>query len=180
MPGRKCVMALITATALALALPCRGGEPTREARVEAAFIYNFTQFVEWPTDALGEKGAPFIIAVLGDDPLAGALEEAMAGKTVQGRPIAIGHFASPDQIRHCHVLFVPAAQDGASAPILAKLGRMPLLTIGEGSTFMAAGGAMRLFLEDGRMKFELAPNVLDASRLKASAKLMKLARIYKR
>ena len=44
---------------------------------------------------------------------------------------------------------------------------------------MQAGGAMRLFLEEGRMKFQLAPDVLAESRLRASAKLMKLARIYK-
>src|SRR5580658_6001674 len=104
MSGWKCVMILITAMALALARPCRGGEPSREARVEAAFIYNFTQFVDWPADALGAKDAPFIVAVLGDDTLGGALETAMAGKAVEGRPIVVKRFASPDQIQHCHLL----------------------------------------------------------------------------
>ncbi|HET6247983.1 MAG TPA: YfiR family protein, partial [Tepidisphaeraceae bacterium] len=101
-------------------------------------------------------------------------------KTVQGRHIVVKRFASVDQIQSCHLLFVPAAQDAASEAIVAKIGHAPVLTLGEGDSFMAAGGGIRLFLEEGRMKFQLAPDVLEASKLKASAKLMKLARVYRK
>jgi len=62
----------------------------------------------------------------------------------------------PIRIRHCHVCSFPPAQDETSAGILAKLARMPVLTVGEGSSFMPAGGAIRLFLEKGRMKIQIS------------------------
>jgi len=169
------VIAVVTAT-----LPCRADAPTREYLVKAAFIYNFTQFVQWPTDALGDQDTPFIVAVVGDNPFDSALEHAVADKTVEGHPIVVRYFSSADQIQACHLLFVPASQDGATSAILGKVANMPVLSVGEGDSFLPSGGGIRLFIEDGRMRFELDPDVLEASNLKASAKLMKLARIYKK
>jgi hypothetical protein len=175
----KGLMLLITLCALALTPPC-SGEPSREERVEAAFIYNFTQFVDWPADALGAKDAPFIVGVVGDDALGGALEQAMAGKVAEGRPIIVRHFAPADRMDHCHLLFICAAHDGAARAITAQIGNSPVLVVGESDSIMPAGGSIRLFLEEGRMRFQLAPEVVEAARLKASAKLMKLAKIYRK
>ncbi len=177
---RRCrLVASAAAIAAALGCWCRGDEPA-QARVEAAFVYNFTQFVEWPADAFLTKDAPFVVAVVGEDPLGGGLERAMAGKMACGRPIVVKHFASADRIEGCQVVFVPAAQDAAAAGILAKAANHPVLTVGQTDAFMQTGGAIRLLVEDGRIKFQLDPDVVDAAKLKASAKLMKLARIYKR
>ena len=178
--GWTWALILTIAATLAFAELCHAGEPSRDARITAAFIYNFTQFVEWPADSLGTANTPFIVGVVGADTLDGALEQAMEGKTVDDHPIVVKRFASREQIGPCHLLFVPLTQDGASAAILARVARTPTLTVGEGGSFLPAGGALRLFLEDRRLKFELAPDVFAASRLKPGAKLMKLARIYKK
>jgi len=167
------------ALAFGLCCWCRGDEPAL-ARVEAAFIYNFTQFVEWPANTFANKDAPFVVAVVGEDPLSGWLEKAMTGKVAGGRPIVVRHISSAEQIDGCQILFVPAAQDAASQAILAKAAGHPFLTVGQTDAFMHEGGAARLFVEDGRMRFQINPDVVDAAKLKASAKLMKLARIYKR
>ena len=183
MSGRnktKCRTVVATAAlAFGLCCWCRGDEPAL-ARVEAAFIYNFTQFVEWPADAFHGKDAPFVVAVVGEDPFAGALEHAMAGKLANGRPVVVRHFASAEVIEGCQILFVPAAQDGAATEILAKAANRPVLTVGQTDAFMRGGGAIRLLVEDGRMKFQIDPDVVDGAKLKASAKLMKLARIYRK
>src|SRR5271165_5752448 len=96
-------VALATTCSLLVCARLGWAEPSREARVEAAFIYNFTQFVEWPPEASAVGDSTFIVAVVGDDPLAGALEQATAGKTVKGRPIQVKHFAGPDQIGSCQL-----------------------------------------------------------------------------
>jgi len=171
--------AAITALTLALGSWCGGDEPAL-ARVETAFIYNFTQFVEWPAAAFPGKDAPFVVAIVGEDPFAGALEQAMAGKLASGRPIVVRHYASAERIEGYQLLFVPEAQDDAVAAILAKAAGRPILTVGQSDAFMRGGGAVRLFVEDGHMKFQIDPDVVDASKLKASAKLMKLARIYRK
>jgi len=169
----------ITALMLALGRWCRSDEPSL-ARVEAAFVYNFTQFVEWPADAFATKDAPFVVAIVGEDPFAGALDQAMAGKQANGHPIVVKHFASADRIESCQLLFVPAAQDAAVGAILANAANRPILTVGQTDAFMRGGGAIRLLVEDGHMRFQLSPDAMDAAKLKASAKLMKLARIYRK
>jgi hypothetical protein len=159
--------------------PCAADVP-REDQVKAAFIYNFTQFVAWPQDAFDGTDAPFVVAIVGDDPVSQAIEKAMAGKFVNTRRIVFRQFASADRIERCQILFVPASQQEAAPAILAKVKNAPVLTVGDGDAFMAQGGAIHLFVEEGRMRFELAPDVTDAARLKPSAKLMKLAWIYRK
>jgi hypothetical protein len=171
--------ASVVALTLALGCWCRGDEPAL-ARVEAAFVYNFTQFIGWPADTFSDKDAPFVVAVVGEDPLAGALEQAMAGKVANGRPIVVRHFASPERVEGCQILFVPVTQDAAAPAILGKAANRPILTVGQTDAFMRSGGAVRLFVEDGRVKFQINPDVIDAAKIKASAKLMKLARVYRK
>jgi hypothetical protein len=165
---------------LTLALPCRADAPTREYQVKAAFLYNFTQFVEWPDSAFASKDSPFIVATVGDDPFSGFLEKLTADKIAADRPIRIVHFDSPDHIAYCQVLFVPASQAGSIAVILDKVGQRPVLTVGETESFTSSGGTMRFFLEDNRMRFEINTDAAESSGIKVSAKLMKLARIFKK
>jgi hypothetical protein len=178
--GFRLLLCLFLSGLLGPTAPARADGPSRQSQLKAAFIYNFTQFVEWPPDAFAGDDSPFVVAVVGDDPLQGALEAAMADKTAGARPIIVKHFASVDDLGPCQLLFVPASQDGSLGAILKRIGTSPVLTVGESDAFMPAGGAIRLFLENGKMRFELDPDVCDAARLKVSAKLMKLARIYRR
>ena len=156
----------------------RGAHALPEPQIKAAFIYRFTQFVTWPDDAFAGKDEPFIVATVGDDSLTATLQQVMAGRVVNGRPIVVVHFASVDRIEHCHLLFVPASQQRTAPAILAKDGNAPVLTVGDGDEFMNQGGAIRLFVEDSRMKFEVDPDVLGAAGLKAGAQLMKVGRIH--
>jgi hypothetical protein len=173
------IIATIIAT-LTLAVPCRADAPTREYQVKAAFLYNFTQFVQWPDTAFASKDSPFVLATVGDDPFAGMLERVTADKSAADRPIRVVHFDSPDHIADCQMLFVPASQAASTTAILDKVSKKAVLTVGETETFTSSGGAMRFFLEDNKMRFEINADAVEASGIKVSAKLMKLARVLKK
>ena len=175
----KLRMGLLAALVLSVVRPCAADGPSREYLVKAAFIYNFTQFITWPKDAYSCADSPFIVGVLGDDPFDGTLEQAMDGKTVDGHPVVVRHFASVDQLGPCQVLFVPQSQEDSMAAVMSRLAATPVLTIGESEDFLPGDGGIRFLLEDGKIHFEINPAATDAARLKISAKLMKLARIYK-
>lgn len=170
----------VVAAVVTAALPCLADAPTREYEVKAAFIFNFTQFIHWPDAAFASKDSPFVVATLGDDPFDGALEHAMAGKSVEQHPISVQHFASVDGVGPCQLLFVPATQDSSMKPLLAKLDSQPVLIVGESDDFSSIGGELRFFVEDQKMRFEINPDPIEAAGIKISAKLMKLARIYKK
>src|SRR5690349_74091 len=40
----------------------------REFNIKAQYLYNFTQFIEWPPEAFPYPGAPFVIGIIGEDP----------------------------------------------------------------------------------------------------------------
>ncbi|HZH99862.1 MAG TPA: YfiR family protein, partial [Flavisolibacter sp.] len=46
---------------------CAQSTVAKEYQVKAVFLYNFTQFVEWPA-AAGQATQPFVIGILGTDP----------------------------------------------------------------------------------------------------------------
>jgi hypothetical protein len=168
------------AALLIAAIPCRADGPTREYLIKAAFVYNFTQFVAWPDSAFPSRDSAFVVATVGPDPFNGALEAAMSGKTAAARNLQIVHFNSLSDLGECQILFVPAGLDPSLKALFDNLGNRPVLTVGETDAFDPAGGCMRFFLEENRMRFEVSPDAVSAAGLKISAKLMKLARIYRK
>jgi YfiR/HmsC-like len=50
-----------------------------EYQVKAAFLFNFTKFVEWPQQAFKNASDPMSICVLGSNPFGNSLEEAVNG-----------------------------------------------------------------------------------------------------
>src|SRR4051812_37005374 len=73
-----------------------------EYRVKAVFIFNFTQFVEWPSSSFASDQAPLVIGVLGENPFNGYLENAVAGEKAEGHPIVINYYKNPDEVKACH------------------------------------------------------------------------------
>src|SRR6185369_4831166 len=101
------------ALVLALAL-ARGTEaasaPAMEYQVKAVFLYNFTQFVDWPADAFDKPDAPLVIGILGEDPFEKFLDDVVRGEKAGGHPIVIKRFRDIDSARDCHLLFVGGAE----------------------------------------------------------------------
>ena len=71
-----------------LALPARA-EVSPEYKLKAAFLFNFTKFVDWPPTAFADATSPVVIGVLGDDPFDGALEDVIRGRTANGHSLTI-------------------------------------------------------------------------------------------
>jgi hypothetical protein len=60
-----------------------------EVQIKAAFLYKFGEFVQWPPAAFARADAPFAIGVMAADDVAAALEQVVADRTVQGRPVVV-------------------------------------------------------------------------------------------
>ncbi|MEC4889917.1 MAG: YfiR family protein [Nitrospira sp.] len=148
-----------------------------EYEIKAAFLYNFSKFVEWPEMALPSKAETFTICVIGDERMMQATSLTLQDKQVQGRTVVTRSLRSLDEASACQVLFVEAsAIDVAEwAGSLAKT--LPILTVGESDRFIQKGGIIKLFVEDGKLRFEISPQAAARAQLKVSSKLLKLGRI---
>ena len=173
--GRK--ISLVSILLLAAFAGGARAEASREYQVKAAFLFNFAQFVQWPDATLGINDS-LIIVTVGADPFDGALDRAVAGKTIGAHHIEVKHVSSASEIGKCHLLFVPAGQN--TSEILAAVGDKPILTIGESDNFTDAGGDIRFFIDDGKIRFEIDPDTTSKAGLKVSSKLLGLARIHRK
>jgi hypothetical protein len=70
------------------------GNASSEYQVKAAFLFHFAQFVDWPAEAFKGADSPLTYCTVGEDPLHGALDAALSGKTVGARAFRVHWKAS--------------------------------------------------------------------------------------
>jgi hypothetical protein len=146
-----------------------------EYAVKANFLYKFGDYVTWPPGGLGEADAAVNLCVVGDDPFAGVLDDAVAGERIAGRPITVLRLqvASPDTL--CHIVFTRGSARQSTTDVLAVFAGRPVLTITEASNFGAGGGIIHFILRDNRVRFEIDQKTAGDSGLGISSKLLQLA-----
>lgn len=146
-----------------------------EYRVKAAYLLNFTRYVEWPPDAFESPSAPIHVCVLGDDPFGDALEQTFAGRTAQGRRITVANVEAPSRARDCHVVFISYDEWRRRPDVLAAVQAEGVLTVGESREFAASGGVLSFVPVQRTVRFEVNLSAQDGARLRISSRMLALA-----
>jgi hypothetical protein len=154
--------------------------PARECEIKAAFLYNFTKFVDWPPSTFPDSGAPIVIGVLGDSPCAQALERLVKDRKVNGRKIVVRPIASAEDAKLTHLLFVGSAHEAQFAGLKPAIETLPVLTVGESPGFATLGGAVDFVPQGDNIRFEINIGAVERAGLKISAQLQKLATVIRR
>lgn len=152
--------------------------PTAEYQVKAVFLYNFTQFVEWPPTAFASKESPLIIGVLGDNPFGTFLEETVSGEKVNGHPLAVQYYKTPEDIKTCHLLFINISEKNKQEEIALTLKGKNILTVTNNSDLVKQEEAIRFFIKSNKIQFQINPEVAKESNLLMSSKLLNIAKIF--
>ncbi|RUQ34056.1 MAG: YfiR family protein [Candidatus Competibacteraceae bacterium] len=146
-----------------------------EYAVKAAYLYNFAKFIEWPPGAFASTDAPLWICIVGDNPFGNALA-ALYGKTVEKHPVAMRPI-STEGFDQCHIVFIGHIEAGSFKTLLAKLRRLPILTVSDISDFARTGGMIGLVETDQHIRFDINLTATRQAGLKLSSQLLKLATI---
>lgn len=145
---------------------------TLEYPVKAAFLYQFARFVEWPA---GPATSAFCIGVLGEDPFGPALDRAVEGKAVAGRPLVVRRSHKLEDLEPCPLLFVGHLQTERLEAVLARTARLPILTVGESEDFARAGGMVRFFREGNHVRFDINLPAAQEAGLQLSSRQLAIA-----
>lgn len=179
--GRRLLAILLLASLPSLGINLRGAEPSeKEQSIRAAFIYNFTKFVEWPAGKLPDAKAPIIIGVVGQDPFGQLIADAIEGRQVNGRELRLQRINTVKEVRELHVLFVNDRDLSKLSGLAEELAAGGVLGVGESEAFLDLGGAIRFVLEGDKVRFEINAEAAEHGRLKISSQLQKLARPRKK
>lgn len=151
--------------------------PTTEYQVKAAFLFNFAQFVEWPTNTFPETRTPLVIGVLGQDPFGGYLDEIVRGERVNNRPLTVQRYRRVEEIKTCHVLFISRSEEDRLDQILASLKYRKILTVADADSAARRGVMIRFVTEQRKIRLKVNLEAARAANLTISSKLLRLAEI---
>jgi hypothetical protein len=170
---------------LLLALFCGACPPIDRAQTEApgeyqlkaAFLFNFAKFIDWPGTSFATPQSPFTICILGTDPFRRAMDDALRGKTVGDRAVAVERSRDLADARHCQIVFVSSSEKRRVPEILGGLRGTNALVVGETEGFAEAGASVQFTIEDDRVRFLINTDAAARAGLKVSSKLLSLARV---
>jgi hypothetical protein len=177
---RPRILRLACFLAVVLSLVCT---PSRVAaqfdddQVKAAFLLNFLKFVTWPDDHAAPD-APIVIVVLGNESLARIVEQTAAKQAGGGRAVVVRAARTARDIPAApHLLFISASEQDRLAVLLRQYEGRPVLTVGDGAGYGAAGVVLNSYTSDTRIRFEANTTAAAHAGLQISSHLLRLARI---
>jgi hypothetical protein len=153
------------------------GKPVREYDLKAAFLFNFTHFVEWPSEAFADENAPIVIGVLGDDPFGPVLDRIVEGETIKNRKLVIKRSQQIEDLKSCHVLFISKSERNRLGQILNSLDDTSIFTVGDIDGFARRGGITDLFIQGNKVRFEINMQAARRKGLKISSQLLALGTV---
>jgi len=143
-----------------------------EEEVKAAFIYNFTKFIDWPVQA--DQKDRLIIGYWGNGNMMNALK-ALDGRKTGQKIIVVKNISHPCELDGINVLVIEGRKF-FDRKILDRLVKRNVLTISQGLEAVSRGIIIGLFKEENRIRFAVNLKVAKESRLTISSRLLSLAK----
>jgi len=150
LPLARSLLALGCMAAAGRELRAQGAPPASEQEVKAAYLFNFSRYVDWPADAFDAPEAPVNLCILGEPEFGGIVREAVEGRRSRGRPVRVVEPDEPSQAADCHIAFLPSAPREARFWLHALRGAATL-TVGDGPGFVANRIQFAMFREAARI-----------------------------
>jgi hypothetical protein len=155
--------------------PAQDAPASLERQVKAAYLLNFTRYVEWPPRAFPDSEAPVTLCVVGgDDAMPETVRRTIEGRRSRGRPVRLLRPDVPAQSGECHLVFL-SAETPLLETWLAALRNTPILTVGEGTGFLRRGGMIAFVIVDQTVRFLIDDRAARGSGLRISSRVLALA-----
>jgi hypothetical protein len=146
----------------------------RDYQLEAVYLFNFTQFIDWPPGATDDT-RPFAICILGEDPFGRYLDDTVRGETRSNRPLSVARYRRVDDVADCQVLFISRSESSQLDAIVQRLHGQSVLTVSDSDDFVQRGGAIGFVPQDGRIRLHINLRAAKAAGLTISSKLLRVA-----
>lgn len=144
--------------------------PHKEAKIRAAFLYQFSKYITWPDEVSGE----FNICIFGVDRFGNATDW-IESKTHNDRIYAVIKTQEMEDVDSCHILYLEVSEEEKIDLILERTDGKPILTVSSIDDFINKGGMVGLTPINGRINIEInLSNSID-SHLSVSVELLKIA-----
>lgn len=149
--------------------PPVGADNADDAATKAAYLHNFTKFVEWPS--LNEDVVH--ICVVGAESVVNVLAE-IASRDLKGHGLQI--WSGLDDPGICQILYIDSSEQNWRR-LMEQVSGNAVLTVSDIDGFASQGGGIGFYRDGGQLKLEINPEAVKSARLRVNALLMEIARI---
>lgn len=148
-----------------------------EFEIKATYLYKFAPFIEWPQPTAAAPA--FNLCVVGDDPVAAAIDPAARGQSIAGRPLVVKHLpvAAPDA--GCQVMYIAGSDAQSVTQALVVMKGAPVLTVTDEATHPNDRGIISFVIDANHVRFDIDDAAAAQSGLVISSKLLGLAHTVK-
>lgn len=145
--------------------------------IKITLVERISQFVQWPK--LEDK---FVIGIYQNEQLKDEMIETYKNKTIQKLPIEVYNIKDKNDKRLEELNLIYFTKEGSIKvdEILKKIKYSPVLIITDFPNDVYQGMHLGLYYENQRIKFVINQEALENAKLKASYKILKLAKIVKK
>lgn len=145
-------------------------------QLKAAYIEKFTRFIDWPEGDL-EGQESFIIGYYQMDEFMEIFQAFLVDINIKERPVEFLFISHKSEISKCNIIYIPKLPREKRTRILEDISERPILTISHSKKYAEYGVHINFYVERGKLKFEMNPDAIKKSHLKASFHLLSLAKI---
>jgi uncharacterized protein DUF4154 len=176
MHPRSRAMRLVATTGLGMLLggsfmvPARADESYSRDEVIAAYLYRFTNYIDWPQRARGG----FVIDVYGDPGVARALRRLLPEHPIHNEIAEVREVRSPRDLGDPQILYAGEAHADFLRAVAADAGRHVLMVTNEAQG-LDVGSALNFVTVDKRVRFEVSLTAADRAGIKISSELLSVA-----
>jgi hypothetical protein len=153
--------------------------PSREYQLKAVFLFNFTQFVDWPVNAFENDQSALVIGVIGENPFGSYLSQTVSGEKINGHPLIVQYYKDEEEIKSCHILFVNIRETKKLEQILGAIKGRDILTVSDHPDFLKQDGMIKFVTNNNKIKLQINIEACKESKMVLSSKLLRLAEIIK-
>jgi len=147
----------------------------RELKIMAGFLYNFSKYVQWPTERFASDESPFIFCIVDQDSFFPIVKKTLNGKKIKGRRVITQSRKSIGDLNSCHLVFIGTGEQEDVGEVVKSLTGTGILTVGRLDKTSNSKVIINLIKYKNKFKFSVNTKKADQANLKISSRLLKLA-----
>jgi hypothetical protein len=140
--------------------------------VKAAVIEKIARFIDWPAG-----GNAFQLCAAEDHPQLAVLKAYYEGAQIAERPVAVRPVRRFEGYAGCNLIVLGPKEVAEMGRFRALAEKEHTLLVAEGADLAKQGVHVAFFSDMNRLRLEVNKRVLDASGLKASFRLLEVAKV---
>ena len=146
-----------------------------EYTLKAAYLYNFALLTDWPSNQ--QEAKEFNLCIYKSDSLGKAFD-VLSQKQISQKPIKVSYRTSMEELRECHLIFVPNGNTKLQNKQLIKtVKQLPILLVSDDDKLDEVH--IQIIQSNDRLIFTINTKLLEKIGLNLSSRLLNLAKEVK-